>query len=149
MDLDVVNQADWTVEGCDSKEGGLVDGGERLEGGLGDEFEVVDLEVGVGVLEEMMASGLEVSERVLFASGFQVASGEEGAAEAGGVGAVIGGEFEVSGGEGEAIWFAKGIGGENGDIEGEIAIEALNDLQLLIVFFSENCVIWLNEVEES
>ena len=119
-----------------------------MEGEGVEEFEVVDVEVGGGVFEEVVAGGVEVRGGGLFAVFGEVAGGEEGAADSGGVGAVLGGELAVAGGEGEAVGLADGGVGNDFDGDVEVADHATDEGELLVVFVSEDGEIGLEDVEE-
>ncbi len=147
-DGDVVDEADGAVEASGSKGDGRSHRGARLEGDGVDEFEVVDVEVGEGFFQEVVAGGVEVNGGRLFAVSGQVAGGEEGPANSGCVGAVIGGELAVAGGEGQTIGFTNGGVADDFDGDIEIADHAANEGKLLEVLVSEDGEVGLEDVEE-
>jgi len=144
----VVDEANGTVEASGREGDGGGDFGDGLEGLGVDEFKVVDFETGEGFLEEMVAGGVEVDGRRLLSVLSEIAGGEEGAANSGGVGAVFGGELSVAGGEGESIGFTNGGVADDFDGDIEIAHHAPDEGELLEVLVSEEGDVGLEEIEE-
>lgn len=132
--------------------GGKGDGGDDLGHGLKgygvDEFKVIDFECRGGLVEEVVAGGIEVYGGGLFAVFGQIAGGEKGAANAGGIGAVFLSELAVSGGEGEPIGFADGGVADDFDRDIEIAGHSTNEGELLEVLVPEDGEVGLKDVEE-
>ena len=147
-DANVVDEAHGAVKTGGGKGDGGGDFGNRLEGFGIDEFEVVDLKIGEGLLQQMMAGSVEVDGGGLFAVFSEIAGGEEGAANSGGVGAVFGGKLAIAGGEGEAVGFPNG--GMTDDFNGDIEIpnHASNEGELLEVFVTEDGEVRLEDVEK-
>ena len=146
-DLDVVDEADVAVEDGGGEEGGVGDFCDGLEGVAVDELEVVDGGAGGGLFD-VGAGGVEVDLGALFSGGGDVFCGEEGAADAGSVGALLGGEAEVARREGEAVVFADGVEAVDFDGHAEVADHASDDGELLVVLLSEDGVVGLEEVDE-
>ena len=86
--------------------------------------------------------------RVAFAGGEEEIGFVEGEAEAGGLGALGGGEILVAGGAGEPVGFADGGAGEDLDGEAEVADHAADDAELLGVLLAEDGQVGEDDVEE-
>lgn len=125
----------------------LIDRGKRLEGFAGNEFEVVDAKA-FGRSLKLVACCGEVTLGTSFSGNCEVVRREQSFAQARGVSAVFKSEVSVAGRHREAVFFPKGIGGNDFDIEGEISDHTANDGQLLVVLFSKDSEVGLDEVEE-
>ena len=73
---------------------------------------------------------------------------EESGTKRGGLGAFFGAHVAIAAAHGEAVRFAHGFDAVKHDIEVEIAHETADDGELLIVFFAEDGVVALHEIEE-
>lgn len=96
----------------------------------------------------MGAGGVEVDRGGLFAGFGKGAGGEEGAADAGGIGAMGGSELAVAGGEGEAVGFPDGGVADDFDREIEVPDHAADESELLEVLVSEDGGVRADDVEE-
>ena len=121
--------------GCQSGGGGEL--GDGLQGRGVDELEVIDAEISRSVFEKVGFYRGEIDGGGLLAGLDEVSGGGEGALDARGVGVVVGNEFAIAGGEGEAVVLADGRMTNNFDWYIEIADHAIDEGELLEVFFAE------------
>ena len=92
--------------------------------------------------------GVEINRGRLFTGLDEVSGGGEGALDARGVGAVVGNEFAITGRKGESVGFADGRMTNNFDWHIEVADHAINEGELLEVFFAKNGTVGLEDVEQ-
>ena len=143
--IDQTNRAVKTRR-CQSGGGGEL--GDGLQGRGVDELEVIDAEISRSVFEKVGFCRGEIDVGGLLAGLDEVSGGGEGALDARGVGVVVGNEFAIAGGEGEAVVLADGRMTNNFDWHIEIADHAIDEGELLEVFFAENSAVGLEDVEQ-
>lgn len=96
----------------------------------------------------MLLSGGEVDFRFLFTGLVKITGGGEGAANAGGIGAVLGGELAIPGGEGEAVIFSNGGMSDDLCLDIEVANHAIDNGELLEVFLAKDGKVGLENIKE-
>lgn len=143
--IDQTNRAVKTRR-CQSGGGGEL--GDGLQGRGVDKLEVIDAEISRSVFEKVGFCRGEIDVGGLLAGLDEVSGGGEGALDARGVGVVVGNEFAIAGGEGEAVVLADGRMTNNFDWHIEIADHAIDEGELLEVFFAENSAVGLEDVEQ-
>ncbi len=143
--IDQTNRAVKTRR-CQSGGGGEL--GDGLQGRGVNELEVIDAEISRSVFEKVGFCRIEIDGGGLLAGLDEVSGGGEGVLDARGVGVVVGNEFAIAGGEGEAVVLADGRMTNNFDWHIEIADHAIDEGELLEVFFAENSAVGLEDVEQ-
>lgn len=148
LNSDMVDQSHFSIKARRGEGRRAGDAGDCLQGFGIDEFEVVDGEVGGSVGDEVGAGAFQVDARVLFSGDGEVAGGQEGPANAGGVLPLIVGQADVSGRHGESVRLAnrRVVDDFDGDIQ--VANHAVDERQLLEVLFSKDREIRGDEVEK-
>ena len=96
----------------------------------------------------MVAGGIEINLRFLFASLVDALGGEQGTADAGGVGAMDRGELAIARGKGEAVGLTHCGVADDFSLGIEVAHHATNQGKLLKIFFAEDGEVGLKDVQE-
>lgn len=148
MNINVINQAHFSVKACRSKNDGLRDLRNGLQGFRVDKLKVIDGEVLRSVGEEVVFGAPQIDGRILFSGERQVAGCRECPLDSWRVFAVLRSQADVSGGKGEAIGFPNRWVAHDFDGDVQIANHPLDEGDLLKVLISKNSVGGLEKIEE-
>ena len=144
----MIDQTNRVVKARCRQSGGSGEFSDGLQGNRVDELEVVDGEISRGVAEKMGFCGVEINRGRLFAGLDEISGCGESAVDARSVGAVFWSKFAISRGKGEPVGFADGRAADNFDRKVQIADQAINEGELLEVFFAKNGTVGLEDVEQ-
>jgi len=144
----MIDQTNRAVKTRRCQSGGSGEFGEGLQGNRVDELEVVDGEISRGVAEKVGFCGVEINRGRLFAGLDEISRRGKSALDARSIGAVFWSKVAISGRKGEPVGFADGRVANNFDGHIEVADHAINEGELLEVFFAKNGTVGLEDVEQ-
>jgi len=144
----MIDQTNLAVKTRCRQSGGFGELGDGLQGDRVDKLEVVEGEVSRGIAKKMGFCGVEINRGRLFAGRNEILGCGKSALDARSVGAVFWSKFTISGRKGEPVGFADGRVADNFDRNVQIADHAIDEGELLKIFFSENGTVGLEDVEQ-
>ncbi len=144
----MIDQTNRVVKARCRQSGGGGELGDGLQGDRVDELEVVEGEISRGVPKKMGFCGIEIDRGRLFAGLDEISGCGKSALDARSVGAVFWSKFTISGRKGEPVRFADGRVADNFDRNVQITDHAIDEGELLEIFFAENGTVGLEDVEQ-